>query len=100
MPEPHVVIRFHVNGEITYHVTEGVRVFMVDERMPHDRVYEWTSIDPHEIIKDILRQDIVGHRGDPRHAAAERRIISAQLGRPHLHIVRDVEEPDGWGELQ
>lgn len=38
-----VIVHFDEDGELDYHVCgKDVRLFIVDGRAPHDRVYEWT----------------------------------------------------------
>lgn len=86
------IVRFDENGEITYHVSGDARfrLFIVDERAPHDRVYEWTQRAPVDEVGAILGADPIGHSGDERHAAIAGVIHAARDGRKHLSV---VEEP-------
>lgn len=70
------VVRFNEEGFATYHLAadESVRLFVVDERSPHDRVYEITSRCDGAEVAEILGNDPIGHCGDTRHAALVARI--------------------------
>jgi hypothetical protein len=88
MAEPTVIVHFDEQGELNYHVQGDVRMFIVDERAPDDRVYEWTPRATPEAIGAMLGPDPdIGSSGDARHAALAARIEAAQQGRAHLHAV-------------
>lgn len=83
-----VIFRFAEDGEMTCHVAgEDVRVFMVDERCPGDRVYEWLSRSGADEIRAILRDDPIGSSADERHEAIKHRILRAIDGKRHLEVV-------------
>lgn len=87
-----VIVRFDEDGEIDYTVIgdDRVRLFIVDERAPHDRVYEYTSSDPVERLREIIpRGSIIGSQHDDRHEAIVARILAAREGRAHLEVVDD-----------
>lgn len=84
-----VVVRFDENGEIGYHVCgQALRVFIVDERVPEDRVYEWLPRCNGTDIREIIPEGcIIGSSQDERHAAIAHVIGAIEEGRPHLSIV-------------
>lgn len=83
------IVRFDEHGEITYHIASDgrFRLFIVDERAPHDRVYEWTLRASGPEIADILGDDPIGSNQDGRHQAVKALIEAQMDGRPHLSIV-------------
>lgn len=90
-----VIVHFDKDGELDYHVTgEEVRLFIVDDRVPHDRVYEWTRRCDASDIGAIIGDDAsIGHSGDERHAAVTHSILALQEGRPRLAVVPKETEP-------
>lgn len=88
-----VIVRFTQEGELEYLVSpdERVRLFIVDERCPNDRVYEWTQrVAPSEIVA-VLGDDPIGHSKDERHAAIAHVINAYVGGKPRLSVVKDDE---------
>lgn len=83
------IVRLDEAGEITYHVASDARfrLFIVDERAPHDRVYEWTQRATADEVGAILGGDPIGSSQDERHAAIKAKIEAALDGRPHLSVV-------------
>ena len=83
------IVRFNERGEITYHIASDARfrLFIVDERAPHDRVYEWLPRASAEEVGAILGSDPIGSSQDERHAAIAAKIEASQEGRPHLSVV-------------
>jgi hypothetical protein len=84
---PTVIIRFDETGELHYLATEGVSLYIVDERAPHDRVYEWTTRASREEIAAVLGDSEIGSANDARHAAIEAKIVAFVEGRPYLRPV-------------
>lgn len=85
-----VIVRFDEDGELSYHVfgDERVRLFIVDERSPHDRVYEMTQRDDPATFREIIPSgETIGHSGDERHEAIARRVEAMMDGRPRLSVV-------------
>lgn len=84
-----VVVTWTEDGDVIYTVCgdERVRLFIVDERSPNDRVYEWVDRSPPETLREIIRDDEIGHKNDARHAAIEAKLIAALEGKPHLKPV-------------
>jgi len=81
MSEATVIVRFDEAGEISYHVSgQSVRLYIVDERAPDDRVYEWTLRDTAEEVQSILGTSPVGSSADERHAAIEHTIRHVSKG--------------------
>jgi hypothetical protein len=72
-----VLVHIQGNGSIEYLIQHGTgaRVFVVDERAPHDRVYEMTLQAPIEAIQAVLGDDPIGSRADSRHKAIEHRVL-------------------------
>jgi predicted Fe-Mo cluster-binding NifX family protein len=90
-----VVLRFDEDGEQSYHVfgDAGVRLFIVDERSPNDRVYEVLSRDDPATFRDLVPEGAeIGSSQDERHAAIEHRVNALRGGRPFLAT---VEVDDG-----
>lgn len=85
-----VIVRFDEEGEQSYHVIgDDVRFFIVDERAPGDRVYEWLPRESADEIKSILGDDPIGSSNDDRHEAIRHVILSAMAGKPRLALVED-----------
>lgn len=85
-----VVVRFDEQGEMHYTVIgdERVRLFIVDDRCPNDRVYEWLERAPKSAFREIVGEDeTIGSRDDARHEAIAAKIRAARDGRPHLEPV-------------
>ena len=87
------VIAHIVEGEIspTYHVVgEGVRLFVVDDNHPGDRVFEWLSRSPETVIRELIPDGSpIGSNQDQRHAAVANSIDSMLDGRPRFTAVPD-----------
>ncbi len=93
------IVRFDENGEISYHVASDARfrLFIVDERCPNDRVYEWLPRCDNAAAKAILGDDEIGSSADARHPAIEAVILAHMEGRSHLRALSDAR--DGQGEV-
>lgn len=91
---PTVIVHFDEDAEINYFVAgEGIRLLIVDDRTPHDRVYEWlTRATPEQMAALIPADTTIGHSQDERHAAFSHAIKAAQRGERHLTVV-PAEEP-------
>lgn len=84
-----VVVRFDERGEQTFYVFgDDVRLIIVDDRCPHDRVYECLGRDDPAELKALLRDDPIGNINDDRHKAVENRVARALVGKPHLEVVK------------
>lgn len=85
------VIAHIAEGEVapTYHVVgEGVRLFVVDDNHPGDRVFEWLSRSPASVIGEIIPEGSpVGNNQDQRHAALTNSVDSMLHGRPRFTVV-------------
>lgn len=88
---PIIIIRHNpeVLGGIEYYVeaSADVRVFVVDERCPNDRVYELTQRFERAELLGMIGESEIGHAGDARHKAVTNRINAAVDGKPHLRSV-------------
>lgn len=84
-----VVVHIDENGEFNYHVYGGdeVRLFIVDERCPGDRVYEWLPREDPPALKAMLRDDPIGSSNDDRHEAIKHKILAGMDGKSHLTVV-------------
>lgn len=84
------IVRFDENGEISYHVASDARfrLFIVDERCPNDRVYEWLPRCRGEEAREMLGNDPIGSSQDARHPAIAARIAALMDGRKHLSIAQ------------
>lgn len=85
-----VVINISADGDIAVMTDEPCAVYVVNDHVPHDRVYRLTEA--HTVsaaaVDAELKDDAIGHSGDARHAAAENRILSIVDGKPHLKPVK------------
>lgn len=84
------VVHFDADGELTYHIASDgrFRLFIIDERAPHDRVYEWTSRCDASDIADLLGDSPIGSSQDARHPAIKARIEAIMDGKPYLEEVK------------
>lgn len=90
MSEATVIVRFDDDGELTYHVFGDTRLYIVDERAPDDRVYEWLSrSSADEIAAMIPKGETIGNGRDERGVVLAHRIKAAMDGRPHLAALED-----------
>ena len=95
MMEAAVVVRIDERGEYSYHVFGGdsIRLFLIDERCPHDRVYEWLSRDSADEFRQLIPEGSeIGSSQDERHEAVANVITSHQEGRPHLRVVEPTDQ--------
>ncbi len=85
-----VIVHFATDGDMLYFVNgESVRLFIVDERSPHDRVYEWLPRDTQGVIDTIIPADAeIGNNQDDRHAALTHAVLAWIDGKPHLEVVK------------
>ncbi|MFE8106896.1 hypothetical protein [Sphingomonas melonis] len=84
-----VVVHFDEDGEQTYHVfgSEGIRLFIVDERAPNDRVYEVVSREDPATFRDLVPEGAeIGSSQDERHPAIVHRINALRDGKPFLTL--------------
>jgi len=85
-----VIVQFDEHGELTYHVQGNTRLYIVDERAPHDRVYEWLPRATSDEIAEIIPVgEVIGSGQDERAEVLSHRIKAAISHVPHLAVVRD-----------
>lgn len=86
---PVAVLRWSEDGDLQLGMFgAGCRMLVVDERCPHDRIYEVTQRAPLEAIDAIIPPGSeIGHAGDERHTALVERMTALFEGRPHLVAV-------------
>lgn len=66
---------------------DGCRFLVIDERCPHDRVYEVTHREPLAKLEQMIPVDAeIGHAGDGRQEALVGVVMAAVEGRPHLAV--------------
>lgn len=85
-----VAVHFDEHGEISYHVFGGeeVRLFIVDERAPNDRVYEWLPREDKTCFRKLIPVGTdIGSSHDERHGAIEHVINAVQSSKRHLAVV-------------
>lgn len=93
-----IVIAHYAKGETTplFHVMgANVRMLVIDENVPNDRVYEITSRAHPKVLDELLQEtETVGH-ADDQSAAQERaeqlfkRVASGRAPLPHyLRVVK------------
>jgi hypothetical protein len=86
-PQPIVIVHFDERGDVSYLKSPGVRLLIVDERSPHDRVYDYLTESPESAFSPFLACDI-GSSKDGRHDAIKRRLEAEDEGRSHLEPVK------------
>lgn len=83
-----VIVRFDERGEQTYHVAgDSVAFFIVDERAPNDRVYEWLPRDSKADISAIIGDSAIGSSQDARHEAVKNSVMAIIEGRKRFRVV-------------
>ena len=92
---PVVVVRTLGGGDVEYYVSgERVRLLLIDERAPSDRVYEWfPRVKPWDIA-DLIGDSSIGSSQDARHPAIKHQVESLLEGKPALLIVKDEDSHD------
>jgi len=87
MTGPVVVVHIAEDGAFRYLVHGEARLLIVDERAPHDRVYEIVDRVSGQEISDVLRDNPIGSSNDDRHEAIAAKVLTFVNGRPHLRVV-------------
>lgn len=87
-----VVIVHITKGDMfpEYYVVGGeeVRLFIVDENSPNDRVYEWLHRDPPEKFREIIPAgSTIGSCADDRHEAIANKINALRDGKSPFTVV-------------
>lgn len=84
-----VVVCYDDDGELSFHVygDESVRLFIVDERAPGDRVYEWIRREDPSALKAMIGDSPIGSSADERHEAIKGVVEAALDGKKHLKLV-------------
>lgn len=80
-----VVVRFEKNGDIGYDVFGGgdIRLFIIDERCPSDRVYEWLGRSRPERFRELIPHgEPIGSSSDARHPAIKAGVENLLRGEP------------------
>jgi len=92
MKKPTVVVHFDTQGNVDYQLHGDVDLFLVDDRVPFDRVYHYTlPSTPEEFSNLIPSGTEIGSCHDDCHKLIAERVKSLIEGRPHLTVV----SPDG-----
>lgn len=63
-----VILWFNEDGEMTLLSDPGVTVLWVDERVPHDRVFQMDATATEQQIANVLGDSKPGHSEDDRQA--------------------------------
>lgn len=91
MTEAIAVVHFDERGELNFFHTAGVRMLIVDDRAPGDRVYEMSDASTPAEIARIVGGDEIGSKHDSRHAALSARVLEMTGGPPRLRIVDVID---------
>ena len=85
-----VIVHFDGAGDMSYFVNgEQVRLFIVDECSPNDRVYEWLPrCDVAQIAAVIPADSDIGSDQDDRHEAITHAVEAMIAGKRHLEVVK------------
>lgn len=88
MSDATVIVHFDEQGEIMYHVYGDVRVYIVDESAPDDRVYEWLPRATGDQIAALIPVGAeIGNSKDERYPVLAHKIRAYREGKSHLSIV-------------
>jgi len=90
-------IAIHIGQDGAQHIfveaDADVQVLFIDERAPHDRVYEMTKRHEASVFEALIGDDPIGSRFDARHKAVEARVLAHMDGkRYHLTVVLNDED--------
>lgn len=83
-----VIVRFDEKGDPDFIITGDapVRVFVIDERAPNDRVYELMNRAAKEEAIEAIGDSEIGSNRDERHAAIAHKINALIDGKPRLQV--------------
>lgn len=96
--QPMCIVHINPDGSTYYAKTEGVRLFVVDERTPADRVYEISTTATTQEVEEVLGDDPVGCRGDGSPAEVRAHKAASMIeGRSHLTVISDKTLTEGEG---
>lgn len=86
---PVAILRWTEEGELQLGMFgDGIRMLVVDERAPHDRVYEVTHREPLKALDALIPPGTeIGHAADERHDALVARMTALFEGKPHLQVI-------------
>lgn len=83
-----VIVRFDEDGELSYHAFGDVRLFIVDERCPHDRVYEYLDRPPIKQFRELIPEGSeIGSCLDERHEAIANAVLAKLRGEERFKLV-------------
>lgn len=96
MVDATVIVHYDEHGEIQYFVHgDNVCLYIVDERAPDDRVYEWLPrAADDEIAAIIPAGEYIGNSKEDRHKVLAHRINALHEGKPHLSAVCPTEDTE------
>lgn len=84
---PICIVHIAADGCPNYIFNGEVEFLIIDERAPHDRVYQMTEPTPRALIAELIGHSPIGNCHDSRHAAAAHRITRFLEGRSHLEAI-------------
>lgn len=89
-----VIVYYDESGEIDFHVFgKSARLFIIDERAPNDRVYEWLPRSSKRLLKRLIPDDCpIGSSADERHEAIAHRVLTRGEGKAHLDLVHGDDD--------
>lgn len=96
-PRPVALLRWTEDGELQLGMFgDGIRMLVIDEQVPHDRVYEVTHREQLHALDALIPPGTeVGHAGDERHEALVARMTALFNGKPHLRAVSGGADQGG-----
>lgn len=96
--QPMCLVLINDDGTVNYTRTEGVRMFIVDENAPSDRVYEISTFSDPRLFAEIIGNGTIGRRGDGSPSEARLNAAIAKYeGRSHLAVVSGETLTEGEG---
>lgn len=93
--KPAVIVHITDESRIPtgYLVFGDARLFIVDENVPHDRVFEMLDREDQELFEKIIPPGAeIGSKNDARHPAIEAKVNAYVDGRKHLSVVPSPED--------
>ena len=86
---PTCIVHIGLDGNTDFAVCGDARLLTIDERAPHDRVYEVSRRISQDQLAALIGDSPVGNAKEisERHAALLARVPASLTGKPHLSIV-------------
>lgn len=87
---PSCVVHIKTNGDLDYYSFGKVRMLIIDENAPDDRVYELSSTNDIDMLISLVGNSPIGNMNEEIHREVSREVKS-YVGLWHTKIPDDVE---------